>query len=166
MARLGSRILMNLLRILMKPRILLGMIERFGIFFLWTKKSEKHDIKSLYKFSWFINNFNLTNSQMLLTNKWCWHWPRLFTIPPLAMTLLKILQNYKNQENETKRCRYQNKHLRPLISMGIREFINACFNEECVMRDGKVMISDQCSVLDRSQKQSKAWKISRYFGVM
>ena len=62
------------------------------------------DKKSLYELFWYINNW-FPNGQMYVANKWCWHWPQLFTLPALAMTQKLILEQAykKKQESEKKK---------------------------------------------------------------
>ena len=52
-----------------------------------------------------IRKKSLPNSQMWVVYKWCWHWQRLFTLPALLMTWLKLIleKSYKKKQNEKKK---------------------------------------------------------------
>ena len=108
--------------------------------------------KPLYELSRFINNWHsrvrLPNGQIWAANKWCWHWPQLFTLPALAMTQLKLIleqsskTKQENPEKEKGVEKVWNNLKRLLISMGIRDFKStpASIKNEC-MTERPVTIS-------------------------
>ena len=98
-------------------RILVKLLEQYllhlhgikssgfiGIFGVWIKASERHangekvsldknfSMISLDLLTFVIHEKSLPNSQMRrVANKWCWHWPQLFTLPSLAITQIKLI---------------------------------------------------------------------------